>query len=145
MPAISGGNYVVVSGASLLGSYIGEQLLAGAPARSCFSTISPLGSTDNIGFLLGDKRCSFIRGDTLRVNELFDALAGAAGVFAVAGFLGAPMIANPRMGIDVNVRGARHREMKTDRSGSARATLPTAQAPRPPHWRAGSRRSPPPP
>ena len=29
MPAVSGGKFVVVGGASLLGSHVGEQLLAG--------------------------------------------------------------------------------------------------------------------
>jgi len=41
----------------------------------------------------------------LRLNELFDPFDGADGVFAVAGFLGMPMAANPWMGLDVNVRG----------------------------------------
>lgn len=30
---------------------------------------------------------------------------GAAGVFNVGGFLGGPMLANPWMGLDVNIRG----------------------------------------
>jgi UDP-glucose 4-epimerase len=41
----------------------------------------------------------------LRLNELFDPFSGADGVFAVAGFLGMPMAANPWVGLDVNVRG----------------------------------------
>jgi UDP-glucose 4-epimerase len=105
MPGISDGKYVVVGGASLLGSHIGEQLLSGGAREVILLDNLALGSTDNIAFLLHDGRCKFVRGDVLRLNELFDPLAGADGVFAVAGFLGAPMGANPWMGIDVNVRG----------------------------------------
>ncbi|WP_175817225.1 NAD-dependent epimerase/dehydratase family protein [Burkholderia diffusa] len=105
MPDISGGKFVVVGGASLLGSHIGEQLLAGGAREVVLLDNLALGSTDNIQLLLSDSRCSFVRGDILRLNELVDPLAGADGVFAVAGFLAAPIAANPWMGIDVNVRG----------------------------------------
>ena len=105
MPAISGGKYVVVGGASLLGSHIGEQLLAEGAREVVLLDNLSLGSTDNIDELLKDPRSTFLRGDMLRLNELFDPLKGADGVFAVAGFLGMPMAANPWMGIDVNIRG----------------------------------------
>jgi UDP-glucose 4-epimerase len=108
MPAIAGGKFVVVGGASLLGSHIGEQLLSGGAREVVLLDNLALGSTDNIDFLLADKRCSFVRGDALRLNELYDPMAGADGVFAVAGFLGMPMAANPWLGIDVNVRGAQN-------------------------------------
>src|ERR1700754_5144762 len=105
MPAISGGKFVVVGGASLLGSHIGEQLLAGGAREVVLVDNLSLGTTENIDHLLSDKRCSFLRGDILRLNELFDPLSKADGVFAVAGFLVAPIAANPWMGVDVNVRG----------------------------------------
>lgn len=105
MPAISEAKYVIVGGASLLGSHIGEQLLKGGARSVVLLDNLALGSLDNINFLLSDPRCTFVRGDILRLNELFDPFADAAGVFAVAGFLGAPITANPWMGIDVNVRG----------------------------------------
>lgn len=105
MPSISGGKFVVVGGASLVGSHIGEQLLARGAREVVLLDNLALGSTDNIDFLLSDSRCTFVRGDMLRMNELYDPLKGADGVFAVAGFLAAPMFANPWMGIDVNVKG----------------------------------------
>jgi UDP-glucose 4-epimerase len=108
MPSISGGKYVVVGGASLLGSHIGEQLLAGGAREVVLLDNLALGSTDNIDFLLSDSRCSFLRADALRLNELYDPFAKADGVFLVAGFLGAPMMANTWMGIDVNVRGVQN-------------------------------------
>jgi UDP-glucose 4-epimerase len=105
MPAISGGKFVVVGGASLLGSHIGEQLLEAGAGEVVLLDNLALGSLNNIEALLADRRCSFIRGDILRLNELFDPLDKADGVFAVAGFLGKPVAENPWMGIDVNVRG----------------------------------------
>lgn len=105
MPQISGGKFVIVGGASLLGSHIAEQLLRGGARDVVLLDNLALGSTDAIDFLLSDSRCSFLRADALRLNELYDPFAGADGVFAVAGFLGKPMLANPWLGIDVNVRG----------------------------------------
>src|SRR4051812_2529282 len=105
MPAISGNKFVVVGGASLLGSHLGEQLLAAGATDVTLMDNLALGSTNNIDELLKDERCTFLRGDITRLNELYDPLAGAAGVFQVAGFLTAPIAANPWMGLDVNVRG----------------------------------------
>ena len=105
MPSILDGKFVVVGGASLLGSHIGEQLLAGGAREVVLLDSLALGSTDNIDFLLSDKRCTFVRGDALRLNELYAPMANADGTFAVAGFLAGPMRANPWLGLDVNVRG----------------------------------------
>jgi UDP-glucose 4-epimerase len=108
MPILAGGKFVVVGGASLLGSHIGEQLLAAGAREVVLLDNLALGSTDNIRALLEDRRCTFVRADILRLNELFDPLADADGVFNVAGFLTAPIVANPWLGLDVNVRGAQN-------------------------------------
>lgn len=105
MPEIMGGKFVVVGGASLLGSHIGDKLLEGGAREIVLFDNLSLGSTSNIDHLLTDSRCRFVRGDMLRINELFDPLNGADGIFCVAGFLGKPMQANPWVGLDVNIRG----------------------------------------
>jgi UDP-glucose 4-epimerase len=46
-----------------------------------------------------------VKGDILRVGDLYDAFAGATGVFAIAGFLTLPMTENPALGLAVNVEG----------------------------------------
>src|SRR4051794_15572074 len=99
MPTISGNKFVVVGGASLLGSHIGEHLIAAGAREVVLMDNLALGSTSNIESLLSDDRVSFVRGDILRPNELFDPLADADGVFNVAGFLVAPIAANPWMGL----------------------------------------------
>ncbi len=105
MPKIQGNKFVIVGGASLLGSNIARQLLDAGVGEVVLMDNLSLGTATAVEDLITDPRCSFIRGDMLRMNELFDPLEGAAGVFNVAGFLGGPMLANPWMGLDVNIRG----------------------------------------
>ncbi|MBF9032660.1 NAD-dependent epimerase/dehydratase family protein [Rhodobacterales bacterium HKCCE2091] len=105
MPAINGNRFVVVGGASLLGSNIGRRLLDAGAGEVILMDNLALGSASAVEDLVTDERCTFLRGDMLRMNELHDPFEGASGVFNVAGFLGGPMLANPWMGLDVNVRG----------------------------------------
>jgi UDP-glucose 4-epimerase len=105
MPQIQGNKFIIVGGASLLGSNIARQLLDANVGEVVLMDNLSLGTATAVEDLITDPRCRFIRGDMLRINELFDPLDGAAGVFNVAGFLGGPMLANPWMGLDVNIRG----------------------------------------
>jgi len=108
MPEISNNRFVIVGGASLLGSHIGRQLLDGGAKEVVLLDNLALGSASAVEDLITDERCTFVRGDMTRLNELLDPFKGAAGVFSVAGFLGGPMLANPWMGLDVNVRGVQN-------------------------------------
>jgi len=105
MPVISGGKFVVLGGASQVGSSIAEQLLTGGAGEVVLFDNLALGSMDTMQHLLADPRCSFVRGDVLRLNDLFDPLANADGVFTVAGIMATNIGENPWMGIDVNIRG----------------------------------------
>jgi UDP-glucose 4-epimerase len=105
MPLIKNNRFVVVGGASLLGSHIGRQLLDGGASEVALLDNLFLGSKSTIDDLLLDKRAEFVRADMTKLHELIDPLSGAAGVFSVAGFLGGPMLNNPWMGLDVNIRG----------------------------------------
>lgn len=108
MPVIAGGKFVVLGGASQVGSHIGEQLLAGGARELVLLDNLSLGSTQTMQPLLADARCSFVRADVLRLNELFDPLAKADGVFAVAGIMATNIGENPWMGLDVNIRGVQN-------------------------------------
>src|SRR2546430_1197840 len=105
MPAISDGKFVVLGGASQVGSHIGEQLLAGGARELVLLDNLSLGSSATIQPLLADRRCTFVRGDVLRLNELFDPLEEADGVFAVAGVMATTIGENPWTSLDVNIRG----------------------------------------
>jgi UDP-glucose 4-epimerase len=119
MPAIAGGKFVVLGGASQVGSHIGEQLLAAGAREVVLLDNLSLGSAEPLQPLLADPRCSLVRADVLRLNELFDPLAGADGVFSVAGLMPSTLGDNPWLGLDVNIRGVqnaleacRYREVK---------------------------------
>lgn len=105
MPAIRGNKFVIVGGASLLGSNIGVQLLNAGAGEVLLVDNLALGSSSAVEDLIADERCSLIRGDMTRLRELLDPFDGAEGIFSVAGFLSGPMLANPWMGLDVNIRG----------------------------------------
>jgi len=102
---IKGGKFLITGGASMIGAHITEQLLS-ADAREVilFDNYS-LGSPEGISDLVHNPRVKFMRGDILRVNELFDGLEGVDGVFAAAGFLTLPLTQNPNLGVAVNVQG----------------------------------------
>jgi UDP-glucose 4-epimerase len=105
MPIISGGKFVVLGGASQVGSHIGQQLLAGGAREIVLVDNLWLGTPETMQPLLADPRCSFVRGDVLRMNELYDPLAGADGVFHVAGIMASTIADNPGASLDVNIRG----------------------------------------
>lgn len=108
MPVISGGKFVVLGGASQVGAGIGEQLLAGGAREVVLLDNLSLGSMETLRPMLADPRCSFVRADVLRLNELFDPLANADGVFTVAGIMATNIGENPWMGLDVNIRGVQN-------------------------------------
>jgi UDP-glucose 4-epimerase len=108
MPAISEGKYVVLGGASQVGSAIGEQLLAAGARQVVLLDNLMLGSIETLEPLLADCRCSFVRGDVLRLNELVDAFEGVDGVFQVAAYMASSIAQNPWAGMDVNIRGVQN-------------------------------------
>ena len=84
MVAIADGKFVVLGGASQVGSAIAQRLLADGAREVVLLDNLMLGDASTIEPLLADPRCRFVRGDVLRLNELYDACEGAQGVFAVA-------------------------------------------------------------
>jgi UDP-glucose 4-epimerase len=55
--------------------------------------------------ILADSRCTFLRGDLLKLDDLIEPLRNADGVFAVAGIMASTIRENPSLGLDVNIRG----------------------------------------
>jgi UDP-glucose 4-epimerase len=108
MLTISDGTFVIVGGASQIGSHIGEQLLAGGAREVVLFDNLSLGSADVVQPLLADQRCTLIRGDVMRLNELYDPLENADGVFSVAAFMASSIQENPWAGLDVNIRGVQN-------------------------------------
>jgi UDP-glucose 4-epimerase len=102
---IAEGKFVVTGGASLIGSHVAERLISQGAREVVLLDNYALGSPDSVRSLLENPRIKLVRGDILRVNELYDAFEGADGVFAIAGFLTLPLSQNPSLGLAVNVDG----------------------------------------
>jgi UDP-glucose 4-epimerase len=102
---IAEGKFVVTGGASLIGSHVAEHLIGQGAREVVLLDNFALGSQDTVRSLLENPRIKLVRGDILRVNELYDVFEGADGVFAIAGFLTLPLSQNPSLGLAVNVDG----------------------------------------
>ena len=102
---IENGKFVITGGASLIGSHVADQLLAKGAAKVVLLDNFSLGTPAAVAHLQGDGRVDLVRGDILRIGELYDAFEGADGVFAIAGFLTLPLTQNPPLGLAVNVDG----------------------------------------
>ena len=105
MPIIRGGKFVVLGGASQVGSTIAEQLLAEGARDVVLLDNLMLGDAGTMESMLADARCRFVRGDVLRLNELYDVCEAADGVFAVAAYMASSIGQNPWAAMDVNIRG----------------------------------------
>lgn len=102
---IKDGRFVITGGASLIGSHVADRLLAEGAAQVVLLDNFALGTPETVAHLQGDDRVKLVRGDILRINDLYDAFKGADGVFAIAGFLTLPLSQNPPLGLAVNVEG----------------------------------------
>jgi UDP-glucose 4-epimerase len=102
---IKGGKFLITGGASMIGAHITEQLLAADAREVVLLDNFSLGSPEGISDLVQNPRVKLVRGDILRVNELFDGFEAVDGVFAAAGFLTLPLTQNPHLGVAVNVQG----------------------------------------
>ncbi|CAN7595218.1 NAD-dependent epimerase/dehydratase family protein [Phenylobacterium sp. LjRoot219] len=102
---ITGGRFVITGGASLIGTHVADALLAQGAREVVLLDNFALGTPETARHLIGDDRVKLVRGDILRINELYDAFTGADGVFAIAGFLTLPLTQNPPLGLAVNVEG----------------------------------------
>lgn len=102
---VEGGRFVITGGASLIGSHVADALLARGAREVVLLDNFSLGTPETVDHLVGDARVKLVRGDILRINELYDAFKGADGVFAIAGFLTLPLTQNPPLGLAVNVEG----------------------------------------
>lgn len=102
---IGGGRFVITGGASLIGSHVADQLVAQGAREVILLDNFALGTPETVAHLAEDARVKLVRGDILRINELYDVLAGVDGVFAIAGFLTLPLTQNPPLGLAVNVDG----------------------------------------
>jgi UDP-glucose 4-epimerase len=97
--------FLITGGFGLVGSHIADQLLEGGAKGVVLFDNAAVGSADMVAHLRDDPRVKLVRGDILRMNEVYDILDGVAGVFHTAYFITLPLANDLWTGMDVNVRG----------------------------------------
>jgi UDP-glucose 4-epimerase len=105
---IHDGRFLIVGGASLVGSASAELLLReGAREVTIFDSFYQ-GSREAIAHLAGDERLKAIEGDVLRLPQLLAAARGVDGVLHLAAVMSLTMDRDPWMGLKVNILGTQN-------------------------------------
>jgi UDP-glucose 4-epimerase len=76
---IADGRFVITGGASLIGSHVADRLLAEGAREVVLLDNFSLGTPQAVAHLEGDARVKLVRGDILRINDLYDAFKGVDG------------------------------------------------------------------
>ena len=84
---IAGGRFMVIGGASLVGSSTIEELLARGAAEVRLFDNFAFGSNEAIAHVQHDPRLKVVRGDILRLHQLLAATEGLNGVVHLAAFM----------------------------------------------------------
>src|SRR5689334_11635775 len=100
--------FLIVGGASLVGSATAELLLAEGAAEVTILDNFFQGSTEAIKHLTGNPRLKTVAGDVMRLPQLIAATTGMDGVLHLAALMSLTMDRDPWMGIDVNIRGTQN-------------------------------------
>jgi len=105
---IKGNRFLIVGGASLVGSASAELFLKEGAAEVLILDSFFQGSAENIKHLEGDKRLKLVQGDVMRLPQIIAATKGVDGVLHLAALMSITMDRDPWMGLDVNLRGTQN-------------------------------------
>ena len=105
---IKGSRFLIVGGASLVGSASAEVMLREGAASVTILDSFFQGSADNIKHLQGDERLKLVQGDVMRLPQLIEAAKGVDGVLHLAALMSITMDRDPWTGLDVNIRGTQN-------------------------------------
>lgn len=105
---VKGNRFLIVGGASLVGSASAEVLLGEGAAQVTVLDSFFQGSADNIKHLEGDARLKLVQGDVMRLPQLIEAARGMDGVLHLAALMSITMDRDPWTGLDVNIRGTQN-------------------------------------
>jgi UDP-glucose 4-epimerase len=100
--------FLLVGGASLVGSTTADVLLAQGAAEVVLFDNFSFGSSDNIRHLEGNKRVRIVHGDILRLPQLLAATENIDGVLHLAAVMSISMDRDSWGGLDINIRGAQN-------------------------------------
>lgn len=105
---VSGGRFLIVGGASLVGSTTADLLLAQGAAEVTLLDNFAFGAESAVAHLRQHPRARILRGDVMRLPQLLAASEGMDGVLHLAAAMSISMDADPWTGLDVNIRGAQN-------------------------------------
>ncbi len=105
---IRDGRFLIVGGASLVGSASAELLLREGAREVTILDSFYQGSREAIAHLAGDGRLKVIEGDVLRLPQLLAAARGVDGVLHLAAVMSLTMDRDPWMGLNVNILGTQN-------------------------------------
>jgi UDP-glucose 4-epimerase len=97
--------FLVVGGASLVGSASAELLLREGAREVVILDSFYQGSREAIAHLAGDARLKVVEGDVLRLPQLLAAARGMDGVLHLAAVMSLTMDRDPWLGLSVNIQG----------------------------------------
>jgi UDP-glucose 4-epimerase len=105
---VKGGRFLIVGGASLVGSASAEMLLdAGAAEVVVLDNLSQ-GSLAALKHLEDNPRLKIVPGDVMRLPQLIAAMRDIDGVLHLAALMSLSMDRDPWTGLDVNIRGTQN-------------------------------------
>jgi UDP-glucose 4-epimerase len=105
---IRDGRFLIVGGASLVGSGSAERLLQDGAREVTILDSFYQGSRQAIAHLAGDERLRVVEADVLRLPQLIAAIEGVDGVLHLAALMSLAMDRDPWLGLDVNIRGTQN-------------------------------------
>jgi UDP-glucose 4-epimerase len=102
---VQGRRFLIVGGASLVGSATAEHLLRQGAGEVVILDSFYQGSREAIAHIGGDPRLRVVEADVLRLPQLLAAAKGVDGVLHLAAVMSLTMDRDPWMGLNVNIRG----------------------------------------
>jgi UDP-glucose 4-epimerase len=106
--AIKDGRFLIVGGASLVGSATAELLLKEGAGEVVILDSFFQGSMDAVRHLTDDRRLRTVQGDVMRLPQLLAAAKDIDGVMHLAAVMSLTMDRDPWTGLDVNIRGTQN-------------------------------------
>jgi UDP-glucose 4-epimerase len=125
---IRDGRFLIVGGASLVGSASAELLLREGAREVTILDSFYQGSRDAIAHLAGDERLRVTEGDVLRLPQLLPAARGMDGVLHLAAVMSLTMDRDPWMGLNVNILGTQNVIEACCAAGVAKLVLASSTA-----------------
>lgn len=103
--AIKDKRFLIVGGASLIGGHLVKALIESQAKEVVLFDNFSLSNPEVVHALSHDPAVRVIKGDVLKLNQVWEAMKDADGVFLLAAYLTLPLAQSPAVGAEVNTMG----------------------------------------